>query len=248
MLINFSELCGTTFLGRAARLPLRILPSTMTVPILLGQLKGRKWIIGSQRHAFWLGIYESQLQKLVAQEVRPGSVFYDVGANVGFYSLLASGLVGAGKVFAFEPLPANIQFLNRHLLLNQIQNVEVLEVAISNQAGTAFFRQEATRAMGRLQADGDCRVQTAALDSLLQEGRIAPPNYIKMDVEGAEFTALIGAKLCFERYRPKLFLATHGKQVHDDCCRLLRSWNFELRVIARPSQDRADLFASPRTQ
>ena len=50
----------------------------MTVPILLGQLRGKKWIVGSQRHACWLGIYESHLQKVVAQEVQPGGVFYDI--------------------------------------------------------------------------------------------------------------------------------------------------------------------------
>ena len=67
-----------------------------------------------------------------------------------------------------------------------------------------------------------------------------------MDVEGAEFTALMGAKLCFERYRPKLFLATHGKGVHDDCCRLLRSWDFDLHIIGNSFEDRAELVASPR--
>ena len=98
---------------------------------------------------------------------------------MGFYSLLASRLIGSGRVFAFEPLPANIQFLKRHLMLNEIVNVEVLKVAISNETGESFFREEKTRAMGRLQADGNCRVQTAALDALLQEGRIAPPTTSK---------------------------------------------------------------------
>jgi len=80
----------------------------MTVPILQGPLRGKKWIVGSQRHAFWLGGYEPHLQRLIAREVKPGEIFYDVGANVGFYSLLASVLVGPGKVFAFEQLPANV--------------------------------------------------------------------------------------------------------------------------------------------
>ena len=246
--MHLPDLSSTTFLGRAARFPFRILPPTLTVSIPMGELRGKKWIVGSQRHACWLGIYESHFQKVVAEEVQSGGVFYDVGANVGFYTLLASRLIGHGKVYAFEPLPANVRYLQRHLALNRTDNVQVLELAISSETGTSFFQEEETRAMGRLQADGNCRVQTAALDSLLQEGTIAPPDYIKIDIEGAEYRALLGARTCFEKFRPKLFLATHGREVHDDCCRLLRAWGFDFRLIAKPANDRAELLATPRTQ
>jgi FkbM family methyltransferase len=217
----------------------------MTVPILQGPLRGKKWIVGSQRHAFWLGSYEPHMQKLIAQEVKPDAVFYDVGANVGFYSLLASILVGPGKIFAFEPLPANVTYLYRHLTLNSIENVEVLELAICDRVGGSFFEQEGTGAMGRLQDKGSLRVATATLDSLLQEQRIAPPSYIKMDIEGAELKALIGAELCFHRHKPVLFLATHGRNVHKECCDLLRSWNYELSVVGQASQDRAEVLCRP---
>src|SRR5256885_2015501 len=123
-LINLSVLPNTTFIGKICRYPLRIIPRTMTVPILQGPLKGKKWIVGSQRHAFWVGSYEPHMQHLIAREVKPGQIFYDVGANVGFYTLLASVLVGPGRVFAFEPLPANIGYLRQHLALNAAQNVE----------------------------------------------------------------------------------------------------------------------------
>ncbi len=217
----------------------------MVVPILQGPLRGRKWIVGSQRHAFWLGSYEPHMQKVIAQVVKPGGVFYDVGANVGFYSLLASALVGPGKVIAFEPLPANVAFLYRHLRLNAIKNVEVFELAICDQVGSSPFEQEGTGAMGRLQAEGSLRVATATLDSLLQEQKIAPPNYIKMDIEGAELKALTGAQGCFRRHKPVLFLATHGSEVHKECCDLLRSWNYELRVIGQAEEGRAEILASP---
>jgi FkbM family methyltransferase len=232
---------STNLLGRISRYPLRILPGKMAVPILQGPLKGKKWIIGSQRHAFWLGIYEPHMQKLISEEVKSDAVFYDVGANVGFYSLLASILVGPGKVFAFEPLPSNVSYLHKHLTLNAVKNVEVLELAICDLMGVASFELEGTGAMGRLQEKGTLRVTTAGLDSLLQEQRIAPPDYIKMDIEGAECKALVGAKLCFQKYKPVLFLATHGREVHKECCDLLRSWNYELQVVGQASQDRAEV-------
>jgi FkbM family methyltransferase len=239
------SLSSGTLLGKIVRYPMRILPRGMTVPVLQGPLRGMKWIVGSQRHACWLGSYESYVQNLIAREVKPGAVFYDLGANVGFYSLLASVLVGNGKVFAFEPLPANVRYLRKHLDLNRIKNVEVFEMAMSDQAGQASFQEEETRAMGRLDAGGTIQVVTATLDSLLQEQVIDPPGFIKMDIEGAEFQALLGARACLAKYKPKILLATHGKQVHRECCELLRSWRFDLQLVGEPSEDRAELLASP---
>jgi FkbM family methyltransferase len=243
--INFSALASSTLVGKVARYPLRILPRSMAVPILRGPLKGTKWIVGSQRHACWMGIYEPFLQKRMAEEVRTGGVFYDVGANVGFYSLLASGLIGSGKVFAFEPLPANIRHLVQHLKLNRVKNVEIFEMAICDQTGTSLFQAEETGAMGRLQATGGVRVTTSTLDVLVHEQRIAPPSYIKMDIEGAEYRALVGAEECFRRHRPKLFLATHGRQIQEECCRILHSWGYDLRFLNVEADGmRADIFAT----
>jgi len=244
-MIRFAALPNTTLIGRISRLPLRILPKDLSVPILQGPARGKRWIIGSQRHAFWLGSYEPEMQKRIAQEVKAGGVFYDLGANVGFYSLLASTLIGSGKVFAFEPLPSNVSYLRRHLALNHVANVDVLEMAVCDQAGTAFFAAEQTGAMGRLQNDGSVRVTTATLDSLLQQQKIAPPNYVKMDIEGAELKALEGGKVCFQKYKPVLFLATHGKDIGRACVDLLSSWRFNLTYIEQESEERAEILARP---
>jgi FkbM family methyltransferase len=247
-LVDLSSLPSTSLAGKIARYPLKLLPRGMVVPILQGPLKGKKWIVGSQRHAFWLGSYEPHLQKLIAREVEQSGEFYDIGANVGFYSLLASTLIKDGQVFAFEPLPANVGYLRRHLELNGIRNVQVLEVAISDRVGTSFFQEEETGAMGRLEAGGNRRVATDTLDSLIRTQQLAPPRYIKMDIEGEELKALLGARACFERYKPKLFLATHGKEVHEECCRLLQSWSFEVRLIGSPGEDRAEILARSRSE
>ena len=78
-------------------------------------------------------------------------------------------------------------------------------------------------------------VPTATLDSLVESGMILPPNYIKMDIEGSELLALQGARKIFQRNRPVLFLATHGRQIHNECCRLLESWGYE--SAGRPGYD-----------
>jgi FkbM family methyltransferase len=247
--INLSVLSNNSVVGKLARLPLRALPKTLKVRILQGKLKGKKWIIGSTRHACWLGSYEIHIQNVIVQEVERGGIFYDIGANVGFYSLLAAMLVGPGKVYAFEPLAANVQYIKRHLELNEIGNVEVFEVAISDEQGISSFQDEETRGMGRLQAKGNLLVRTVTLDLLLREQRIAPPSVIKMDIEGGETRALTGASECFQRYRPKLILATHGKEIHRQCRRLLDSWGYECQILqCEPDHDRAEILARPISQ
>ena len=244
--MSIADFTAGTWLGRLSRYPLRVLPPTLTVPILRGPLRGNKWVVGSQRHAFWLGIYEPHMQSLIAREVKAGSVFYDIGANVGFYSLLAAKLVGDGKVLAFEPWSANLAHLRRHLSLNRARNVEVMELAVSDEVGSAFFQPEATGAMGRLLEQGSVRVTTTTLDAMLHDNSAPPPHYIKMDIEGAEAKALLGGQACFRTHKPVLFLATHGRDIREQCFEILRSFNYEWQTVGTGSQERAEIFAQPR--
>jgi FkbM family methyltransferase len=238
--------------GKTARLtkkvlyyPLRLIPQGSVVRIIRGPLRGKKWIVGSSIHRCWLGHYEIDFQRALSRELRPESVFYDIGANVGFYSLLAAKLIFPGRVYAFEPLPQNVHYLRSHIQLNQLRNVEVFEVAISDECGSASFATEESRAMGHLERAGNVCVQSCTVDGLIHENKAAPPQYIKMDVEGAEFRALVGGQACFARFKPTLFLATHGKDVHEACCRLLESWQYDLEVCSR-GPDRAEVVARPK--
>jgi FkbM family methyltransferase len=247
-LINFSAVRADTFTGKIVRYPFRVLRRDLVVRILQGPLRGRKWIVGSFLHGCWLGSYELEFQKLLAREVKPGGVFYDIGANVGFYSLLAALLVGPGHVYAFEPLPGNLIYFHKHMELNDIRNVELTEVAVSDEVGTAPFFLEETRGMGNLGPGGSINVQTTTLDALLHDQKMAPPDYIKMDIEGGEYRALRGAVECFARYRPTLFLATHGSAVHNDCCQLLDEWGYQVQIVRQTATDRAEILARPKVQ
>jgi FkbM family methyltransferase len=229
--VKSSALSANNLMGKIARLPLALVPRGMVVPILQGRLRGKHWIAGSAIHRCWLGFYEYEKQQLISREVQPNTVFHDVGANVGLYSLLAAELVGPGRVFAFEPVPRNLAYLRKHLALNRVTNVEVLALAVSDQNGIAPFQVEQSGFMGHLSNEGGIMVPTTTLDSLVENGKVLPPNYIKMDIEGAELLALRGARETFRRYRPLLFLATHGRKVHVECCQLLESWGYECQHL-----------------
>ena len=185
------------------------------------------------------------MQRCLAREVQRCDVFYDVGANVGFYSLMAAVINDRGKVYAFEPLPENLNYLRRHIELNRISNIEVLPLAIANVEGSALFKPGEVRETGRLGPDGNLQVQVTTLDALLQREEIAPPHCIKMDIEGGELRALEGAKGSFTKYRPRLFLSTHSRELYAECCRLLTAWNYELRHIRQLTEDGDEMFALP---
>jgi FkbM family methyltransferase len=194
-----------------------------------------KWIVGSTIHGCWLGTFEYEKQRLFSGMVGPNSVIFDVGGNVGFYTLLASVLTGRdGKVYVFEPLPGNLFFLRKHLQLNRINNVTVVEAAVSNLDGPVHFDEGPRGEMAHISEAGRLRVNSLTLDSLYERGEIPAPDFIKMDIEGAEFNALTGARQLLMETHPAIFLATHGHKVHTDCCGFLDAMGYKLKSIDKP--------------
>jgi FkbM family methyltransferase len=247
LLVDFSSLDRGRLPGRVLRALLRLIPKEATLRVVQGPLRGQRWIAGAGTHGCWLGSYEAQKQREIARTLRPGAVVYDVGANVGFYTLLSARLVGrAGRVLAFEPLPRNLEYLNRHLALNDVRNVLVMPVAVGREGGTALFDAGRDPSEGRLSEDGGLEVTVVSLDEVGAQGEVPPPDLIKMDIEGAELEALRGATRLLTENRPILFLATHGREVHASCCRLLTDLGYNLRSLDGKGVEGADeIVASP---
>lgn len=209
-----------TLLDKVLRLPLSLIPRNTEVRILRGPMRGQKWVVGAASHACWTGSYEVDALRAFADAILPGAVVYDVGANVGVYSLLASSRVGAaGRVYAFEPMERNLGYLHRHLRLNRTQNCFVLEAAVSDTDGTRrFSTADWDYSMGRLAQEGEIVVASITLDSCVYgEKRLPPPNLIKIDVEGAEMEVLAGASRMLAEFHPRVFLEVHGTELHADC-------------------------------
>lgn len=238
--MNFSAISNNTPLGKLLRAPLRLVPSETCLPILQGKLRGKKWIAGSSNHGCWLGSYEYRKRLLFEKLVAAGSVVFDVGANVGFYTLLAAVLAGrSGKVVAFEPVASNLNYLRRHLALNNISNVTVIEAAVSDRPGTAPFVLGPNASMGHFSSDGAIRVKTVCLDELVSTGGLPVPGYLKIDVEGAEMLVLLGARSLLAEFHPLLFLSTDIGDLHRQCCRFLASLGYDLHPIDAHHLDQA---------
>jgi FkbM family methyltransferase len=208
-------------LARLVRLPLRLLPKAAEVPILSGALRGKRWMMEAGTHGCWLGTFERRTQVVLQKLVKRDGVVFDIGANVGFFTLLASCLVGPrGKVVAFEPVPRNVGMLRRHLELNGIENVEVRPVAVSDITGVGRMKTWYSDLEWKLAPEGDIEVEIVALDDLWSTGTLPRPDLVKMDIEGAEAAALTGARRLLAEAKPVFVLSAHGKE-QDERCRLL---------------------------
>ena len=247
--MNFSKIDYRGRLGRVLRLPLKLIPKGMVLPILQGRMKGMKWVVGAGEHGYWLGSYEIRKRLAFEHEIAPESVVYDIGANVGYYSLMASVLAGPkGYVYAFEPLPRNIRYLNRHVSINQIKNITVLEAAVAGQTGEAYFNTGASTSMGHLANSGEIKVRQVSLDDLLNAGQIQPPDYMKVDVEGAEYEALCGARALINEHRPVIFLDTHQRSAHQKTADFLKTCDYDIEILDGKSiGDSKEIIARPKS-
>ena len=203
------------------------------MPILNGRMRGMKWIVGSFDHGCWLGHYEYKIRQLFERTIREGDVVFDIGANVGFYTLLSSILVGGkGTVYAFEPLPQNLVYLKKHIQLNQIGNVVIIEAAVCETSGeSSFTRRGAT---SHISQAGSLFVKTVSLDDLFSCGTIPAPNCLKIDVEGGELSALLGMTRLIRESRPKIFLELHrgrDSRIPKKCVDLLMSFGYKLKSL-----------------
>lgn len=227
--------------GKLLRIPFKIFPPKAVLPIFGGKLRGKKWITGSSWPSFWLGIFEYDKQIIFSEQILPGKIVYDIGAHVGFYTLLAAELAGPeGKVFAFEPVPNNIYFLKRHIQLNKLTNVDVIEAAVADFTGTTSFLVSLSGLEGSLSAQGTLEVNTVEIDDLVERGIILPPDYIKIDVEGAELKVLSGANKTLRKYRPVLFLSTHGSDVHRQCLDFLSRLGYMIKPLGNADIEETD--------
>lgn len=231
-----------------SRAIVRLLPK-LAYPVLTGPLKGMRIQIGSMSGpGRGASVYVNQVEPdqtaRFVQAVRPGALVFDIGANVGYYSLLASRLVGvSGRVVAVEPAIRNLSFLHLHRELNGLKNLSILASACSHEQALLGFEQGENFALGRV-SDGASKVTTSdfaatvTIDSLTRQCA-AQPAVIKIDVEGAEYDVLRGAKDTICATRPTIFLSVHSNQLRNDCLSLLHSFDYEVDPIGG-SLDSAD--------
>jgi FkbM family methyltransferase len=194
------------------------------VRVVAGALEGCTLLLDMQTEKdFWLGTYEPELQWALGQLARPGMVAYDVGANIGYITLMLARAVGpAGRVVAFEALPANLERLERNLALNGLsERVTIQPVAVAAGEGSLRFHVHASGAMGKAEGSAgrgdehyqaEITVPSTSLDAFGYRPGGPLPQLVKMDIEGGEVLALPGMRRLLREARPTLLLELHGPE------------------------------------
>jgi FkbM family methyltransferase len=195
----------------------------LRLPVRSGPLRGL-WISVFCGMRFIRGRYDRGGVAALSAFCAPGMVVYDIGAHVGYLSMVAARRVGAtGQVIAFEPLQLNLAYLRGHVQANALSNVRVVDACVGATAGEARFDTHRGTGRGRVSAEGGRSVRAVSLDDEVSGGRLPPPALIKMDIEGAELAALQGARATLRTHRPVILLSTHGAQVDQACQALLEA-------------------------
>ncbi|HWC28185.1 MAG TPA: FkbM family methyltransferase [Solirubrobacteraceae bacterium] len=167
------------------------------------------------------GTLEPPVQEALRRLLAPGAVFYDVGANVGFFTILGARLVGPrGRVIAFEPVPACARAVARNVELNGFDQAEVREEAVGAATAAARLLVVGEASWSHLASTGrhaDVReeldVVVVSIDELVAAGAIPPPDVVKIDTEGAELHAIEGMRATIGAQRPAIVCELHDTNV-----------------------------------
>lgn len=176
-----------------------------------------------------IGSYEPAIQSLIEATLRPGDVAFDVGSNLGYFTLLMATKVNPdGRVVAFEPDPEMFAALERNLERNSDAATAVtpLPVAAGAAQGKVRFARGWRATRGRVVASGgDLDVDVTTVDETSE--RYGSPRLLKIDVEGGELDVLRGARAVLSEARPLVLVEVHSIQLEAQCARFLESLDYE---------------------
>jgi FkbM family methyltransferase len=162
--------------------------------------------------SIFLNLYENSEVRCLRKILRSGSIVVDVGANIGFYSLLCAQLIGdAGHVYAFEPVASTADRLVRNIELNHARNVTPIRSAVGSRCGTTAMGPVPEKNAGKAQIatniGAPCeQVPITSLDSFMAHSGLTRLDFVKVDIEGFEMEFLSGAKISIARFRPVLLM------------------------------------------
>jgi len=219
----------------------RAAPAGLTeVKVAAGDLAGFSILLDMQIDKdYWLGTYEPELQSALHELIPAGAVVYDVGANIGYVSLLLAKAAGeTGKVFAFEALPSNVVQLRRNVELNAMQSrVMVVAKAVTKAHGPVRFLVHASGGMGKAVGSAgrddhyqaEVSVDGISLDEFTFEQGNPPPQVVKMDIEGGEVMALPGMRRLLAEVCPLMLMELHGPESSRVAWKTLTDAGYEIR-------------------
>jgi FkbM family methyltransferase len=202
-------------------------------------------------HTAWEGVYEDSVQQLFVKYLKTGTIAFDIGANYGFFAMLAAR--AGAEVFAFEPDNENSKTLARHAAMNGLApHIHIVASAVYSYTGTIALEPPDVcgvhgNAHTRPQESETMNTVSVACTTLDDFIRANPrPNFVKVDVEGAESEVLKGADRLFRICRPDLLCEIHDEQNASFVEIWLRERGYTCTWLDQESSFPRHLFASPQ--
>lgn len=211
------SLLSASLLAPIGRQTLTILSgrsNDVPVRILAGPLKGMQMVLDlAETRSYVLGTYEVPVTRAVQNRCLTGMIVCDVGAHLGYFTLLFSKL-GSERVFSFEPFPPNMACLLKTINLNKLSNVTLVPAAVSDYSGFIAFQPHKSSSMGKVVREevtsSGCLVPVVALDNFLEKNGVRQIHLVKIDVEGEEIRVLQGMHRTLRRNHPQILCEFHN--------------------------------------
>jgi len=189
------------------------------------ELFGNKMYLKKQSFVSWKlsqeGIYEETETRYVMDQIKEGQIVLDIGANIGYYTLIFANLVGKkGHVFAFEPEPDNFDVLKKNVETNNYKNTTTENLAVSNKIGNIKLYLSKSNVgqhkifPSKMTSDDYVNVNVTTIDEYFKLSDLYDKiSFIKIDVEGAEMSVLQGMDKLLEKNRLTLLMEFDLKQM-----------------------------------
>jgi FkbM family methyltransferase len=218
----------------------RAAPTGLTqVKIAAGDLAGYTFLLDMQTEKdYWLGTYELALQAALRDLIQPGAVIYDIGANIGYVSLLLAKATGEkGKVYAFEALPENAERWHKNVLLNRMEDrLSLFHGAVAQTTSQVRFLVHTSGGMGKAagsagrqdQYQSEICIPGISLDEFVYGQDNPTPQVVKMDIEGGEVLALPGMQRVLVEARPLMLMELHGPESSRVAWETLTAANYQI--------------------
>ncbi|ADY01291.1 methyltransferase FkbM family [Vulcanisaeta moutnovskia 768-28] len=171
----------------------------------------------------------------------PNGVFIDIGAHIGKYALLIAKKYPDAKVIAIEPNPIAYDALSKALKINNINNIQALNIALSDSNNSTGLCIKLSSVVSSIEEFESCieirKVITKTLDFLMSELGLERVDLIKIDVEGAELRVIEGSLNTIIRFKPKLMIECEDRH-YDELMRILRGVGYRCSVLERYDYER----------
>jgi FkbM family methyltransferase len=196
----------------------------------------------------WAGAYETELVSLLKKTLKLGMTFLDLGANIGYFSVIAAALVkDSGQVHAFEPMPQNLTRLRKNLAPFHWASTQPYAVGnVTGEAPIHYSDKEAGWAsiheqhgLGNLPCSA--AVSVIRLDEWMKSKTLNRLDFIKLDIEGSELDALLGGRRMLSDFHPTIVAETKFGWNYDEIRHLLEATGYECRPFHGDS-----IFAKPK--